>query len=553
MAIVEFDRWETMRRSWVSMKVDPVPNVFHACYRHNVKLSAPVSSGTLRIAACTLYKCYVNGQLIMLGPARSPAAYLYVDSIDVRECLRSGQNTLAVEVMYVGPHGEYAGAAPGFCLELEVVAGKKPFVWRSDATWRCRQWGAWSQEGAQFRYGGKGYPAEAVDLRRIDLSWVQPDYDDSGWDAIAEKGTVGEGAPLRDRPVPLPTLRTQVTRKIADYGVMHVPAGAESLTHADYLERGRFVSGGDAVRNAGSLLDAPPGSAILKGTSEGAPYLTLDFGGTVSGVYELDVEIPEGVRLDINYLEWLNDADGSPREKQHRVAYGLNPGCSLIGNGRVARFQSTHPYSCRWLTLVPRDLPTGQEVVVRRVAARELSSIPLATRADVVCSDPLLNRIVEAAKNTVRLNAPDFYMDCASHERAIYPAEARWSAPAGTIFYGNTAMVDAILNMALDERGHFEGWPNTVNSTVCMASATIGGLMLVNATWVFMVLILEHATYTGKPVPAALLDACARMVSDVDRYINDEGLLEAPPNATNWLDWSRVTMGTESHAQGIQV
>jgi alpha-L-rhamnosidase len=72
----------------------------------------------VNIAARTLYKLHINGKFVMTGPARSPESYLFVDSINVSEYLRQGENVIAVELLYVGPRGEYDFGAPGFALYL---------------------------------------------------------------------------------------------------------------------------------------------------------------------------------------------------------------------------------------------------------------------------------------------------------------------------------------------------------------------------------------------------------------------------------------------------
>ena len=143
------------------MRRDGDSRLFHACYRRELELSEPVTSAVVNIAAHTLYKLHVNGEFAMFGPARNPAAYRFVDSVDVSARRRAGRNVIAVEVMDVNVKEastcEYDVGQPGFCLTLDIKTSSGETLIRSDRDWACMNWSAYDQNAPHLR----GYPSES--------------------------------------------------------------------------------------------------------------------------------------------------------------------------------------------------------------------------------------------------------------------------------------------------------------------------------------------------------------------------------------------------------
>ena len=56
----------------------------------------------MRLTARNIYRLYVNGEVVMHGPARTAHGYCRVDEVDITDALIDGVNHVAVEVVAYG-------------------------------------------------------------------------------------------------------------------------------------------------------------------------------------------------------------------------------------------------------------------------------------------------------------------------------------------------------------------------------------------------------------------------------------------------------------------
>lgn len=459
----------------------------HHCFRQSFDVEAVPEEAVVHIAARSLYKCHVNGKFVMFGPARSPAGYLFADSFDIAPHLRTGRNLIAVEVVYAGPLTEYDFGDPGFRCQLPGLAD----------TWKHRDWNAYapSSEAGKIRWT---YPGEKLDLNQIDLSWASPAYDDSTW----EDAPVPSPAPdeIRPRPFPLPELKLMPPPQVVDC---------------------------DGVLLDGCVIRLPrPGKNN---------HAILDFGRTVSGLFEISGKLPQGAVLSCVYLEWLDQFDGSS-ERAASKCWGPPVGFKLVGDGRDFKYQTFHPYSCRYLKVY---LERGEGAEVHSVMAREVCSLPSARRAHALCSNPTLNRIVEAAQNTLRVCAPDMYVDCSSHERRIYLHDSLWEVEAGNIFFGDTAISQTFLDMVPDCAGRLERFPAMIqNGVLCSGGSAPTATLSHNLTWILQG--FKHSEFTGAAPSPRFLKAAEGILADAAKATTPEGLIGHDDGLCMFLDWSKM-------------
>ena len=76
----------------------------------------------LRVAASTIYRAWINGELVAHGPARGPHGHYRVDTIDVSQQLKKGTNVVAIEVAGYNANSYYVLDQPSF-LQAELLQG----------------------------------------------------------------------------------------------------------------------------------------------------------------------------------------------------------------------------------------------------------------------------------------------------------------------------------------------------------------------------------------------------------------------------------------------
>ena len=102
---------------WIWCQVaSPEPFQF-ARFRKTIDVASCPKIATVYITADTFYRLWINGQLVMHGPARSSRGKATVDAVDVGRHLAQGRNTLMIEVFHGVCPFEALAQAPGLLCE----------------------------------------------------------------------------------------------------------------------------------------------------------------------------------------------------------------------------------------------------------------------------------------------------------------------------------------------------------------------------------------------------------------------------------------------------
>ena len=103
-----------------------------------------LSGITARLTARNFYRLYINGEIIMHGPARTAHGYARVDEIDVTWYLEPGINHIAIEVVaYGNMHPLYNRYSNDCTMEDGMGITPASWMWIFSARQSRRWWKAW--------------------------------------------------------------------------------------------------------------------------------------------------------------------------------------------------------------------------------------------------------------------------------------------------------------------------------------------------------------------------------------------------------------------------
>lgn len=167
-----------------------------AYFRNSFRLKEKAKLKLL-ISANSRYRLWVNGIPVLSGPCKGDLSRHYYETIDVSEYLQSGENVLAVQVLYQYPEatvnsreersGIYGVFTPGGGHRLAVEGGitdgnEMPIcdISTGIANWKVML------DAAQYLHEFKiceflGATSEAVDFNLTPNAWKLPAYDDEAW------------------------------------------------------------------------------------------------------------------------------------------------------------------------------------------------------------------------------------------------------------------------------------------------------------------------------------------------------------------------------------
>lgn len=521
----------------------------HLYLRKRFELPGTPRTAVVQVTADTRYKLYVNGTLVLRGPARGFPQELPVDELDIAPYLRKGPNVLAAHVLSFGistAQNVFRDRA-GFFLEGKAVCENDAILdLDSNHTWRLKSAKGYrhyvcrsaSQMGFQEHYDA-ARDAFAGDPDAI--NWMQPGYDDTDWQRPHILGTAG-ALPWRIlQPRDIPLLNISIKAPLRCVGQWE---GTDLLVHAGHEESSDVM----ATVRAEQRMPAPQPwferpEALLGGTGGGGavlkppPHLrfaacVLDFGETRLGYTLLKISGAQGGEtFDLVYGELSSDSgvDVSPGSSNASEAYDTSLGDRLICRAGTNRFESMQARGFRYLMLIARNI--RHPITIDQIAIQEIA-YPAPQRGAFACSDPLLNSIWETGVCTLRHCMADTYIDCPTRSQEQGWASARIAGTVAAYALGELELYrrglrlmaqsllpdGLLLGVVPSER------PDSVIPDYCLH-------------WIAS--LHEYYQFTGDvKTLKEHRETLEKVLSYFAVHGGERGLLGAAPNYTLFLDWA---------------
>ena len=531
---------------WLWYPSDRVlPNTF-VLFRRILQLNAKPKKATGWIIGESRYQLEVNGRRVQWGPAPNDPRWPEVDHMDLTESLTSGENVLGATVLYFGQGDATCPMSRAgfiFKLEIEHADGRLETV-VSDNSWRCHLSEAWKpgqhrmffMQALQEEFDGRLHPhgwnekgfAENDD-------WLEPSYppcaanlpifadptnEVMNWIHGPKKFVYGAEArskfELRPRIIPMmretwvsaaPLVeqhRIKWKRPIAEYFAMR-PAKAYEAEVTQAAQ--------PAGNNVWRLnLDPERGTTLtfaLPEQSVGWPGITIEApAGTTLEMMTLDGHQVGGpALLNTHYHKW---ARFTCRE-------GVN---------HFRRFD----FDCfRWLQV---HIHPGRGTVVVSNPGILKREYPWPHEPRVITSDPVVQRVFDAATNTMRNAAQETFVDGMARDRNQYAGGPSQCRHAIHTLAGENRQVARFLrsySQGNTAEGYFmDAWPSHDRITRLgqrVLEATHCGAILDPGVR-FALDCWEYYLYTGDLAP--LREPYPRLLRQVNYLrgkMNPDGLL----------------------------
>lgn len=248
------------------------------------------------------------------------------------------------------------------------------------------------------------------------------------------------------------------------------------------------------------------------------------FGREYSGFLGCEIEVREKTSLTIDYEELLTDG-----ELKHRmpfrgyVAWDLEPGHYTL--------ESIEPYSMQFAQVAFSGDATIEKIYIRDYCNSAVGA------GQFSCDNEALNKIFDAARETIRQCALDIFMDCPSRERAGWIGDSYFSARVECDLSGATNVEKNFLeNYLLPE--HFKTIPEGMVPMCYPSDNFEGGTYIPNYAMWFVLQLEEYLARSGdRQMIDAFHDRVYALVDFFDKYLNSDGLLE---RLQSWvfIEWS---------------
>jgi len=526
------------KAKWIWANDDGCINNSYYYFRKEFSLEDLSQNYQLYITAETRYRLYINGKLVGQGPPPSQPFFKYYDIYDVISYLIKGLNCIGVVVNYVGNTKDTRGG-----LLAELIDNKGESIMVTDTSWRVRRSYAWRSDAFFFRMNFVTPYQEFYDARQVPQGWNIAGFNDTDWEyAAILKGCTSDNPPsvlpwsyLVPRDIPF-MYQTSVLP-------VRIEAIGENLDLANRV-RSEDLSiclsacGGPVkyttVEEADNLL-SENGATIIQNSTlhfdhifDGIynPYIVLDFGRVITAFIELELEGIEGGIVDIGYAERLIDGHfNNAIEGQFADRYVMTDGKQT--------FRSFTWKGFRYIKLLFHSC--FKKVTLHSVKAI-INTYPYEEKGVFNSSDPVLNKVFDISRYTLRLCSNEFIMDTPWREQGQWLGDVS-AVTLGGIYacFGDTLLPAKFLRQSANNQlptGLLTNVTNTVSfdwqHVLCDYS-----LWWIMALW-------NHHMYTGEEdwiycyYPYVL-----KIINAFIRYIDEYGLVANIPYPI-FIDWADV-------------
>ncbi|MGD0127242.1 MAG: hypothetical protein ABSF46_17925 [Terriglobia bacterium] len=490
----------------------------------------------LRVTGSTVYRVFVNGAFRGYGPARGPHGYYRVDEWDLAPALRSGRNSVAIEVAGYNVNSYYLLDQPSF-LEAEVAAGAS--VLASTAGMGSPFEAAILSERVQKvqRYSFQRPFSEVYRLRVGYDRWRS----DASSTFQALECSVSPAKQLLPRRVPYPDFALRHPVKHVSRG--HLRTGLQ--VEKPWKDRSLTGIGEKLGGFPESELEVIPSLelqhvAALSPEILNRPYAAgerievgpstqhiVDFGADVTGFIGAKVNCSKAGRIFLIFDELLTDGDVDFKRLScvNIVSYELPEGSFAL--------EAFEPYTLRFLKLLVLE----GEFEFDDIYVREYAN-PDVRQAHFQASDERLIKLFAAGRETYRQNAVDVFTDCPSRERAGWLCDSFFTSRAALDLSGSTTMERNFFeNFQLPP--HFAFIPDGM-LPMCYPADHNDGNFIPNWPLWFVLQLEEYLTRSGdRQTVEALRPKLTRLFEYFQRFENQDGLLE---KLDGWVfvEWSKA-------------
>ncbi len=438
-------------------------------FRKEVVLTKKPIRATGWILGDSRYKLYVNANRIQFGPAPSDPRWQEADPIDLTKSLKVGNNIIGSEVLYYGlGDGTWPIGKPGFIfyLELEYSTVEKAHIvsdenWQTCVaqSWRPGQFKRWYLRAFQEDFNAMKYPygwndvsysttsswrAAMIVEGEADKPSICTQYSDYLFDSSADPKL----SELRARSITL-------SREIK----VPVKQLAESmwlLWKHDPQEYFEFVTPDafDAVREPAHVPSSPFIWEVIPRDKPYAAILTFEFEEQLVGFPFFTIDAAEGTVVELLVHE-AHTLGGDALINTHFHSW-----TRFTCKEGVNHFETFDFESLRWLQLHIRN--ASRKVIIRDVGIRR-RIFDWRNKPAIQCSDTAIQKVVDAAINTLYNCAIETIVDGMGRERQQYSGDVGHVLHAVFLTMGEPTMAARFLNtfsQGITTQGFFlDCWP----------------------------------------------------------------------------------------------
>lgn len=406
-----------------------LPNTFVLFRKEIILHSKPVQAKGWIIGE-SRYLLRVNGERIQWGPAPYDPRWVEADPFELVETLQKGKNVIGATVLYYG-HGDgtWPIGKPGFIfrLDIELADGTTQTI-VSDTSWQSHLARSW-QPGHYKRWFLRALQEE-FDARLYPHGWTSADFvENSDWLTAMELDCPA------NKPATCSRLRDYINDSLCDRQTSHirprcipivketqvpVKRMVESLwiewkrPYYEYFES--LTPGSYDVRRTQATIETQPGQWHVRfdNNSNNGAVLTFELSEEMVGFPYFTIDAPEGTIVELMFRE--AHEKGGPA----LLNTFFNSWVRFICIEGTNYFETFDHEALRWISLHIHN--TQGPITVKDVGVRR-RTYPWPHKPEIACCDTTIQKVLNAAVNTVTNSSIEIVQGDSARERQQYSGD----------------------------------------------------------------------------------------------------------------------------------
>lgn len=542
---------------WIWHGGEKSPRNSYTYMRRTFTLDSRAQEALVKVSADSRYKLWVNGRFVGRGPVRSDPRWQRYDRYDITPYLLPGENVVTALVHHYGEMTFFYQLGRGaFLLDCTIRTESGSYDISTDSRWKVKPSDAWYTDIPRMDIQ-LGFQ-EIFDSSKYLEGWIEPGYDDSGWENAIEIGPVGiePWTGMSEREIPELVEEFIYPVKLLEKGqwdATKVDLGDDPVNYSKLMweedrkalridfDESKFphpniedlMTSSVFIPEASALSDKAGGREnkfIVKyrsewSGSEKGMYYVIDFGREVMGFPVIRVTAESGCVIDIGYSELLEDGKVNPYRGEIRFSD------RIIAKPGTTDFEMFDKRAFRYMQIDVREMKG--DVTIELVGLK-FSTYPVKWRGSFECSDQRLNKIWQLGAYTDQLCMEDGFTDCPWRERAQWWGDARIEAFIAYYAFGDTALVKkGLKDIAHSQR------PDGI--TACFAPGDPDYVVPIPSfTLIWVLSVWDYYCWTGdKELIEEIYPNVVKAIGWFQSYLADDSLVT---NVSYWnfIDWEEV-------------
>jgi hypothetical protein len=357
-----FHEYQETRIEWV--KNTRYKKQYKALFRKSFTLTEVPDQVIMSITADVFFRIYINEIFVAQGPANIgndyfddlPPRHWFFNTHDIKRSLKSGTNTIAVEVFSHFREISETSSGQGMLL-CDIDTGLNKNIVATDTTWKCTI-------DTSFTVNGGNYSHNA---NYTVIHWKNISYDDSEWDYASIKNMPKKGY-LMPSKIPVPT-RFPIVPKRLWLPQHEVPA----------IDFASAVFGKELYKEE----------------------FTLDYNRNMTAYYGFEIMAHKNDTLKI-----------CPYEKKYA---SQNRALTFVCKEGINVFYAPYLSVFRYLKV---EVASAKGLTIKDIRT-DFSSYPVTYAGNFSCSDEILTKLWDITRWTTQLCMNDMFYDSPKHQEPI--------------------------------------------------------------------------------------------------------------------------------------